>query len=215
MVRTIRTKVYKFDELNETAKQKAIEWYRDGNSSDSFYADEIIYSVKAMAEIFNLKFGSEYTDIRCSHIDDNILELQGVRLYKYIVNNYWGSLYKRKFLGCIGDNKVIKHRMSKTRFYDMNKGARVNSSNFIYSNVQFSNNCTLTGVCYDNDILQPVYNFLQHPDKSTTFADLISDIESAVTKCFNDNEEWVNSDEYITETIQANEYESTADGRRF
>lgn len=214
-MKTIRTKVYQFNELTEQAKEVAINWYRNDGNDGYIYADEIIESVKKVAELFNLKFGREYTDVRTSHIDDNILELKGIRLYKYIVNNYWSSLFKRKYLGCIGDNRVIKHRMSKTHFYDMKKGARVNSSNFIYSNIQYDNSCTLTGVCYDMDILQPVYDFLEKPNTSTTFEDLMNEIESAISKTFQQNEDWVNSDEYITEQIEANEYDFTKDGKRF
>ena len=214
-MRTVRTKVYQFNELSEEAKQKAIEQYRNNDHYHQHYFDEIIDSVKAVCELFNLKTGREWSDIRISHIDDNIIELKGIRLYKYIVNNYWNSLYKRKYLGSIGNNKVIKHRMSKTNFYDMNKGAIVNSSNFIYSNIRFDNSCVLTGVCYDNDILQPVYDFLKRPDLSLTFEDLIQDIESAILKTFNNTEKWLNSDEFITDEIEANEYEFKADGTIF
>jgi len=214
-MKTIRTKVYQFNELTEQAKETAINWYRNSNDDGYLYADEIIESVKAVCELFNLKTGREWSDIRTSHIDDSIMELKGIRLYKYIVNNYWSSLYKRKFLGSIGDNKVIKHRMSKPHFYDMSKGARVNSSNFIYSNIRFDNCCTLTGVCYDMDILQPVYDFLEKPNTSTTFEDLMNEIESAISKTFQQNEDWVNSDEYITEQIESNEYDFTKDGKRF
>lgn len=214
-MKTIRTKVYQFNELTEKAKEVAINWYRNSNDDGYLYSDEIIESVKAVCELFNLKTGREWSNIRTSHIDDNIMELKGIRLYKYIVNNYWNSLFKRKYLGCIGDNRVIKHRMSKTNFYDMKKGARVNSSNFIYSNIQYDNSCTLTGVCYDMDILQPVYDFLEKPNTSTTFEDLMNEIESAISKTFQQNEDWVNSDEYITEQIEANEYDFTKDGNRF
>ena len=63
--------------------------------------------------------------------------------------------------------------------------------------------------------MQPVIDFLKKPDTSTTFEDLISGIESAIQKTFDSNEEWINSDEYITETIEANEYEFKADGTRY
>jgi len=214
-MKTVRVKVYQFSELSEQAKENAICQYRNSERYNQHYFDEVIESVKAVCELFNLKTGREWTDIRTSHIEDNILELKGVRLYKYIVNNYWSSLYKRKFLGSIGDNRVIKHRMSKTNFYDMSKGARVNSSNFIYSNIQFDNCCTLTGVCYDNDILQPIYDFLKRPNLSTTFEDLIQEIESAISRTFDNTETWLNSDEFIRDEIEANEYEFKADGSRF
>ncbi len=211
-MRTIRTKLYKFNELTEEAQENAINQFRNSERYNQDYFDEVIESVKSVCELFDLQTGRKWTDIRVSHIEDNILELKGVRLYKYIVNNYWGSLYKPKFLGSIGDNKVIKHRMSKTNFYDMNKGARVNSSNFIHSNIQFDNCCTLTGVCYDNDILNPVYDFLKKPDLSTTFEDLTQEIESAINKTFDNTETWLNSDEFIKDEIEANEFEFTEDG---
>jgi len=214
-MRTIRTKVYQFSELSKAAQSKAIESVRNSESDNQHYFNEVIESVKAVCEVFNLKTGRQWSDIRTSHIENNILKLKGIRLYKYIVNNYCSSLYTRKFLGCIGDNKVIKHRMSKTHFYDMSKGARVNSSNFIYSNTQYDNSCTLTGVCYDMDILQPVYDFLQRPDLSTTFEGLMQQIESAISKTFDNTETWLNSDEFIKDEIEENEYEFKADGTRF
>lgn len=38
-MRTVRTKVYQFSELSESAKQKAIEWYLSGNDDSSFAWD--------------------------------------------------------------------------------------------------------------------------------------------------------------------------------
>jgi len=204
-MRTIRTKVYQFNELSNEAKEKAIQWYRNGNDDDSFYADEIIDSVKEVAELFDLKFGWEYTDIRTGHIDDNILQLQGVRLYKYIVNNYYNTLFERKtYFFC-----RMPDGSKKFNCVGQNVGKYTSKCQWVIAS------CPLTGMCYDMDILQPVYNFLKKPDTSTTFEDLISGIESAIQKTFDSNEEWINSDEYITETIEANEYEFTKEGNRF
>jgi hypothetical protein len=44
---------------------------------------------------------------------------------------------------------------------------------------------------------------------------LIRSIENAITKCYRDEEEWQNSDEYIKEMIEANEYDFTKDGKLF
>jgi hypothetical protein len=205
MARTIRTKVYQFNELSDTAKEKAIEWYRNGSDDGQIYADEIIDSVKAVADLFNLKFGREYTDIRTGHIEDTILELKGIRLYKYLINNYYNTLFsKKQYYFC-----RLKDGSKQFNCVGQNSGKYTSKCQWQIAS------CPLTGVCYDMDILQPVYDFLKRPDKSTTFADLISNIEYAIQKTFDNNEQWVNSDEFITEQIQANEYEFTADGRRF
>ena len=112
-MRTIRIKLYKFNELSKNAKQKAIENWRSQNEQDSFYFEEIEGSVKAVIELFNLKTGRTWDDIRTSHIDDNILELQGIRLYKYLVNNYYNDLFKPKYIKSINGIKTGKQFIFK------------------------------------------------------------------------------------------------------
>lgn len=206
-MRTIRIKLYKFNELSESAKEKAINDWRDKNNYDSSF-EEIEGSVKAVIKLFNLKTGRTWEDIRTSHIDDCILELKGVRLYKYLVNNYYSDLFKPKYI-----KSLDGIRKGKQFVFEVNKNYKGEFYTMILSKNFVSNSCTLTGVCFDMDILQPVYDFLEKPDANTTFEDLIRDIEGAISKCYRDTEEWINSDEYITETIEANDYEFTQDGK--
>jgi hypothetical protein len=208
-MRTVRTKIYKFNELSNEAKQKAIEKYRDNNIDYQFSFDEITGSVKKMAELFNLKFGREYTDLRTGHIEDNILQLSGTRLYKYLMNNYYDDLFTPKYIKIV--DKVVKYRQFICKVI---KG-RDKDYTQIYSKNKRTNDCVLTGICYDNDILQPVYDFLKKPSKNTTFEDIVNDIESAISKTFRNEEEYINSDEYIIEEIEANDYEFMADGKMF
>lgn len=208
MARTIRTKIYKFSELSEQAQGNAIEQFRGRDNST--YFDEVTDSVKAMAELFNLKFGREYTDLRCSHIDDNILNLSGVRLYKYLVNNYYSDLFPPKYIKAI--DRVMTGRQFIFKVHKNYKGEQYTS---VYSKNFVSNdNCPLTGICYDNDILRPVYSFLQKPS-NTTFEELIREIEGAINEAYENVEEWINSDQFIKDEIEANEYEFTKDGKRF
>jgi hypothetical protein len=208
-MKTVTVNIYKFSELSEDAKQKAIDNYRS-QGVDQFYYDEIIDSIKKLSDIFNLKFGRKYTDIRTGHIEDNILQLSGVRLYKYLINNYYVDLFRPKYIKCI-DREI----RCKQFICEVNKYKNGTISTFLYSKMKYDNSCVLTGVCYDDDILKPIYDFLNKPEKSVTFEDLIQDVECAIQKTFNDTEEWVNSEEYITEIIEANEYEFTEDGNRY
>ncbi len=208
MPRTIRTKVYKFNELSESGKEKAIEWYRNGSDDAEIYSGEIIDSIKAVAKLFDLKFGREYTDIRTSHIDDSILKLQGARLYKYIINNYSRDWIKANYISKHTDGSIKNSDFQYK--YDCVKYRKSRIS--VTNNLE---NCPLTGVCYDMDIMQPVIDFLKKPNTSTNFEDLMQEIEGAISKTFDNNEEWVNSAEFITENIVANEYEFTIDGERF
>jgi hypothetical protein len=201
-MRTEKINIYSFDELSEDAKQKAIDQFRYNDNDGSFYFDEVIESVKAVCNLFDLKTGRQYSDIRYNHIDDNILQLSGFRLQKYIWNNYKHDLFKGKYYSLWSKkDKSFKH---------YKEGYPVLKSR--YSKLFLSNECVLTGVCYDDDILQPVYDFLNKPDKSKTFEDLIKEIENAISKTFEDVETWLNSDEFIIDLFQANDYEFTEDG---
>ena len=211
-MRTARLKVFKFNELTDKAKQTAIENYRNRGYDYSFYYDEITESVKAVVELFNLKTGSQYSDLRTPHIDDNILELSGARLYTYIINNYGYKLFKPSYIRTIDGEKKLS-KLFVCSYFTGRDGLKFTQ---IFSKWRkYSDSCTLTGVCYDNDILQPVYDFLKKPTSKTNFQDLINDIESAISKAYRDVEEWTNSDEFIQDEIEANEYEFLQDGTQF
>ena len=206
-MKKITLNVYQFAELSEQAKQTAINNHRNKGYDYSFYFDEITSSVKAVIELFNLKTGREYTDIRTGHIEDNILQLSGARLYAYIVNNYGYALFKNKYIKTL-DREV--HWKQFVRTYFKNREGKVFTQ--IYSKINFDNSCILTGTCYDEDILKPVYDFLKNCTSSVTFEDIISHIESAIKKCYENTEEWVNSEEFISEELEANNYEFDEDG---
>lgn len=207
-MRTETIKLYSFTELNEDAQQKAIENYRNKDQDNSFYYDEITESVKAVLELFGLKTGRDYSDIRTGHIDDTILELSGIRLYKYLINNYYSDLFKPTYIKSLDREVKTRAFICKVR-----KDYKGNLYTQIYSKTKVDDCCTLTGVCYDMDILQPVYDFLKSPDKSTTFEDLIKDIcESSINKAYRDAEEWLYSEEFIKEELENNDREFTEDG---
>lgn len=191
MAKTIRIKVYSFNELSDDAKQKAIENYRaHGGDYDNYYASEITDSVQAMCDALDLKTGRTYADVYTSNYWDNAEGLSGARLAKWVLNNYGDVLFKPKYL---------KYVDGKAR----------------YSRCQIDNCCVLTGVCYDNVILQPIYDLMSSPEKHYSADMLMSDISHAISKAYEDAEDYVNSDEYISEGFIANEYLFTKDGRDF
>jgi hypothetical protein len=209
-MKTVTLNIYKFSELSEDAKKKAIEWYRSCEDYQPYYG-EVEDSVKKVIELFNLKTGNYYSDIRTGHIEDNILQLSGARLYKYLINNYFTDLFKPEYIKTIDGRKKWGKLYICKYFTGMN-GDRTH----IYSKwKKWDNSCTLTGVCYDNDILDPIYEFLKKPTEKTTFQDLMEEIGWSIAKTYDNVEKWVNSEEYITETIEANEYDFHEDGTRY
>lgn len=214
-MRTVRTKVYKFNELSEKAKDKAIEWYRNSgraNEDSSYSYDEAHESVQLFHDIFGTKEGSRsWLDVQTGHIYDNIINLKGLRLQKYIWNNFKTSLYKGKYYSLWSKTeKSYKHHKD---------GYPVLKSR--HSKVFLDNSCILTGICWDNSLLQPVYDFLEkYQDKADyysymDFETLMNDCFASLTKDLESEDEYRNSDEAIIEAIQSNEYEFQKDGTKF
>lgn len=106
-------------------------------------------------------------------------ELSPLRLRTWILNNYYTVLFKPKYLG-------------------------VRKGKSIYSKIQFDNSCVLSGVCFDDDCLKPLYDFLQKP-YNTDFESLLSNCKDSLEKCYEENLDYYNSDEFKeTELLDLN-----------
>ena len=198
-----------FDELSQTAKDEAISTYRDSGMLDnSFIYDEAHNSVTAFNGLFGTKEGGRsWLDIRTSHIDDNICQLKGLRLRTYIINNFGSELYKGKYYSL----------WSKIDFpFNKNFNANRAALKQRHSKVMLEHNCVLTGVCYDDSILQPIYDIIHSysEDKHAhvTFEMLMNDCIQTLEKDLQTEEDYRNSDENIISEIEANAYTFTEDG---
>jgi hypothetical protein len=219
-MKTIRIKIYKFDELNENAKQNAIENYRNNNLDFDFIYYDAEKTVEAFCEAFKVNTGNHsWLDCNTNNIDNDILNLTGLRLRKYILNNFGETLYKRKYLkhGELVNERKPFHRMMKQSEITNNCSNKGKFSISYYSNIQKeAKNCNLTGMCYDDNMMQPIYDFLElRSFDSTNFDDLLNACFDAIRKTLKDEEEYMYTDEYISEEILANDFEFTQDGKQF
>lgn len=187
-------KIYKFEELTEESKEKARRIFRTANHVNGYAWDnENNDSLKAFLDLFNcsLKRGGY---VRCNDSDTG--EMEGLRLYKYIMNNFYDDIYKPKsywindgIRNCVGMN-------SKTRYSKIFK---------------VWDNCSLTGYCMDNDLLQPVIDFLKKPS-GTCFNDLLTSCYESWEYTVKKEQEYQDSNKAIDENISINEYEFYEDG---
>jgi hypothetical protein len=210
-MKTIEITLYKFEELSEAAQQKAINNYRDEGNNDSEYCyHEAHDTVKKFNDIFNTKYGHEsWLDVRTSHIDDNTINLKGLRLRKYIINNYWSQLDKGKFFSLWSKTeKSYKH---------YKEGHPVLKKR--YSKVLFDNSCVLTGVCYDHDILDPIYNLIEKYDPkqhdNLDMETLFEDCFYSLKKSLENEDQYRNSDEYIFEELTNSNHVFTENGEQY
>lgn len=174
--------IFSFSELSDSAKENALNQLRSLDYYDNY--DEITASWDKFTEVLP----NDYTDYY-----DEIMNLSGVRLLKYLWNNYKNVLYKGRYYRVKG--KVKPHKRIKT------------SGNFqaYYSAIQLENDCPLTGCTYDMEILDPIYSFMAKPD-NTSFKTLIKRCTRAYEKAIEAEEEYSQSDEYLSEMAEANDY---------
>jgi len=211
-------KVYSFDELSEDSQAIAVDNLRAKGIDTDYIYDEAYKTVKKFNDLFNIKSPhNSWLEFSTSHIDDNIIELKGLRLRKWIINNFGNELYTRKFYNSIGDNRIIKHPCIKVHMFDINKGARVSSSNFYYSRIQKTNSCVLTGVYYDDVILEPIYDLIQYTNRKDynsyqDFDSLIRECFAKLEQCIENEVESIQTFEYLREEFIENGQEFTEDG---
>jgi hypothetical protein len=216
-MREQKVKVFKINELSEEAKQAAYQkWY--DRDHYYFWSDENAQSLKEFEKIFPVKISNWNYD-RYSydyHLEmtterDEINNISGWRLAKYIWNNYRNDIFKPKYLKSLSEkDKLIEHRRVKSKFYENTKVW----GNTYYSGLNKDTSCVLTGYYMDNEILDPVYKFLEKPDE-TTFEDLMRDCAESFFKACVTDHAWSLSMEYFVDEAENNDWEYTEDGREW
>jgi hypothetical protein len=204
--------VYKFDELTEEQKEKAINNLRD-DQSEFTWSSEYEASMQAFEADFPVKitnwsidpFGYSY--INFDFTDDEHSQLKGDDLRKHLYNHYFNSLWSGKYYGKLVDTLPNGSKIEKSKDHPIGK-RHVKR----YSKVFFEESAP-TGFCVDYDLRKPIYEFLKSKNNDTTFEELIKDCLETFIDTWRADIEYQASDEVIIETIHANDYEFTSDGK--
>jgi len=195
-VKTIKTKVYTFDELTDEAKETARDWYRNDLEFDT----EFVFEAAA-----------------------NIAELFGLSIHKNYYSGFWsqgdGACFEGNYEYRKGALKAVKKHAPKDivlhgivqdlqdiqrrYFYQLTASTR-------HKGFYYHSGCMAVSVSGDPDIY---YGNFTGPEDAVTqalreFADWIYQRLEA---------EWnyTTSDEAVDETIRCNEYEFTVGGKRY
>lgn len=194
------TTVYTFDELTEAAQRRA--WESNVFNLSNDHGDEYRATLAAFESIFDIKvyrwsvndWNYSFDFVTAGRATE-APEGDALRLARYIWNNYADAIRKGKYYG-----KLIRNG---------NECRHVKR----YSRATFEmDNCPLTGVCYDYNILAPVLACLQYKEFFETFDDLITDCLDSFFRAWRDEIDYCNSFEYFAETAAANEWEFTENG---
>ena len=167
--------IYTINELSENAQENAHNnWLRDDHYP---WETENRQSLEAFADVFPIKVKSwEYGGYSCPSInwtftgDDTLSEMKGIRLWKYLKNNYT----ERKFK---------------------------------YGNNLLGGDYPFTGYCMDEDLIDPIRSFMNKPDKTASFNDLMGDCLNSWLSACNSDAEYNHSFPAFKEISEANEWE--------
>jgi hypothetical protein len=216
-MRTIAIDVFKFDELDVQAKERAREWYRLGSDGDNYFAESVIDDAVEVAKCLGIVFEN-----RCCRT------LGGTTVGK---PKLWWSGFSSQ-----GDGASFEGHYSapKGKAADLIK-------DYAPQDVE------LLAIATRLDALQEKYedslsakvsqsgrychaytmrlDYAEVLDAEGERVDLPADDEEEVLDCLRDFANWIysrlekeydyqNSDEVVDETIRINEYEFDADGRR-
>ena len=195
----ITIETYKFEELDEKAQKKAIEWYRE-HAWDSHNDNQL-------------------TDDFCEYLEENglVVDYTGG---KNTHPKVWWSLGNCQGDGVAFEGKIdldklaAKHEdvaalMKKVKEIDEEATSdfwfRISHSGHYYH----ENSMSVDSECSDNEALHEIQAELQ-----TIIEGLIKEWSRHCEKMGYDEIDYVNSDESIIEMIEANEYNFTKEGKR-
>ena len=196
---------YKIDELSDEAKRNAYNLWNGDSDFWCFYGDDNENTLKEFCRIFDVRMSRwDYDKYRYDFrfevaVDDEQNELSGIRLAKFVWNNYGDCIRQGKYYSkCTRDDNgkfFYKSRRSKTIFsYD---------------------DCPLTGYCMDCSILDPIIACLFYKESYENYEALIEAcLNSFFKNCVADAAYQLSYENFV-DMSHANDYEYNEDGTAF
>jgi hypothetical protein len=184
---TTSTDVYTYSELSDTAKERARDWYVQGFGYFD-HNDEALDSLKAFCNFAGIK------------LRDYSLDTEFHRSYASIEGLTVNTVYASD-TDDIGHDETLHEHIRST-----------------FDEKTLSGHCPFTGVCWDETLLDGIRDAFLSPDQPGT----IENLKELYQDCFHRlfvalqrEYEYQTGEEAVQESIEANEYTFTADGRRF
>lgn len=197
-MREIRIKLYTFEELSSSAKNRA--WEEWANTPEEFsMSDEYRATLEAFEKAFDVKVYRWYVDENTFNYSfaHNREPAEGdhLRFAKWVWNNYAEAIQRGKYYG-----KMIYQEGKRPRHVSR------------YSKATIEYTCNLTGFVGDMAITDPVWKCIHYKEVFFTYDQLIDAcLESFFTE-WRDQMEYETSMEYFEELCACNEWEFTEYG---
>jgi hypothetical protein len=194
-MRTIKTKIYKFNELSETAKDNAIDLMRDINTNDDFWYESVFEDAKTIAKLMGIDIKNIYFRGFSSQGDGACFEGK----YAYAKNSV--KAVKEYAPKDETLHKIVQslYEIQKRYFYKITANVK-RSGHYYHSR------------CTDIDVYVNDNGYLPQTDNDN-IVELLRDFMNWIYKMLETEYEYQTSNESIIGTIEANDYEFTEDGK--
>lgn len=192
IMKTRTINIYEFSELSEGAKENALRQYRE-SQTEVFWMDKTIQSLKSLFENCNgisLKdwsLGEYQSWIRVEFTNDEVEKFSGKRAMAWIENNLLSNIR----ISYYGNKRKELRQYGKYYYAGLIKP------------------CPFTGYCADDDLLD---DLLKEIKSGTDLKTAFEGLASIVQKIIQNEWEYQQSEEYIAEYFEANEYKFDEDG---
>lgn len=177
-------------------KKKAIEKYREDNN-EIFWQHELTDSLLTIFKKLNIKVRDYQLGLYGSYIkidlNDDIGNLSGIRALTWLENNLFDQLR-------ISRSNWIKNRKNYLKYGQDYRQGKIPP-------------CPLTGICYDEDFLDSLKNSILK--NNLTLKESFLSLVNTYEKILNDENDYQNSEEYISEHLIDNDYEFLESGSRY
>jgi len=201
-MRTIEMKVYKFDELSDSAKEKARDWWRNSMEVED-YAEFVLEDANHVAQLFGLEIGTHTVKLMGggSRQEPDIYFDLGCESGVYF--SWWYS-YKPGAIAAVKAHapkdeylhQVVTdlQAIQKRNFYQLQASGEIRDRG--------GNSCDVDRL----DDKEPTADALQEVE------DCIYQFSNRILSNLQDEYEYQTSDENVDETIRINEYEFYENG---
>lgn len=222
-MRIQQTAIYTYNELSDTAKEKARQWYREGNLDYDWW-DFLYDDFNARAQELGIELHRKPVQL-----------MNGKTRYEPEI--YFSGFYHQgsgsSFSGiwqawemnpdklkseCPTDNELhrIADILAACAKEDGEATATIRANGDNWVNIEVCDGNTLTEQFDELDSDSPEYKQLEQAfkEREEAITEALRDFNRWMYRCLEKEYEWLNSDEQVEESIIANEYEFTEDGHR-
>lgn len=203
-MREIKIKLYRYDELSESAQIRAWEDYNK-NGLDFLDGSDFRDTLKAFEDLFNIRVYSWNVDSTgygfryCKgwQWDDGDDYFKNpFRFAKWVWNNWADKIQAPKVYGRLTTDPATKKTVYKRR----------------ESKTTVTYDCTLTGFYVDCDIIAPILDCIHYKKEYYNMGQVFDDCLDSFFTAWQKGYEYYESREYFAETAAANEWEFTEYG---